>query len=525
MTDHNDKGVTWVSVPDAVYARLSERGKGFVSREAVDEVMRALGTLSFPHAAVLAREGWKLVPIEPTPEMLLAGGNATVPDGDGLYCPFRADEVGIAYCAMVSAAPAAPVAEAEPIPMLLFCPVCGAQHVDAPEVEPAQLISGGPNAGRVVPWKVTWANPPHRSHLCHACGIVWRPADVATVGVEAIETSGKADTWTKETPWIGHSRPAAQAVAADEAPLDEDRIDWIANAHCPGGTAYPVNVKNAIREALREARAAVSPATADKVPATEEESHDDELAREEAYFRRWPDNGALHAEKTATADERAALMFEEWRNTYADAMSASDAALAWQAARASQAAAPAEAREPVLYQSRVRQNDEKCPWTKWDNCSKEAAQEYRKSYGGEIEIRELFDYPVGATAEAREPIYQCRLINTPAWIDASRTEFEACATNPARFETRTLSRVPADAGEAVAPCADLIARCIELRELSDHGESDQTALRALADTYRRDIHSVDRKAMAVSHTHREAVQYVLDAARAQGAQGGKGGKA
>ncbi|MGK8887577.1 hypothetical protein [Burkholderia gladioli] len=59
---------------------------------------------------------------------------------------------------------------------------------------------------------------------------------------------------------------AAQAVAADGKALDEDRIDWIANAHCPGGTAYPVNVKNAIREALREARAAVSPATADGLP-------------------------------------------------------------------------------------------------------------------------------------------------------------------------------------------------------------------------------------------------------------------
>lgn len=32
--------------------------------------------------------------------------------------------------------------------------------------------------------------------------------------------------------------------------LTEARIDWIANAHCPGGIAYPSNVKNAIREAL-----------------------------------------------------------------------------------------------------------------------------------------------------------------------------------------------------------------------------------------------------------------------------------
>lgn len=35
--------------------------------------------------------------------------------------------------------------------------------------------------------------------------------------------------------------------------MTEDRIDWIANAHCAGGIAYPNQVKNAIREALAEA--------------------------------------------------------------------------------------------------------------------------------------------------------------------------------------------------------------------------------------------------------------------------------
>ncbi len=58
----------------------------------------------------------------------------------------------------------------------------------------------------------------------------------------AIEDQAAADT-------------SAPAPADERATLSEDRIDWIANAHCPGGTAYPVNVKNAIREALREARA------------------------------------------------------------------------------------------------------------------------------------------------------------------------------------------------------------------------------------------------------------------------------
>lgn len=65
----------------------------------------------------------------------------------------------------------------DPIDMILHCPMCKAQHVDAPE----------PASG--------WANPPHKSHLCHACGAVWRPADVPTNGVAAIKTRGDGDTF------------------------------------------------------------------------------------------------------------------------------------------------------------------------------------------------------------------------------------------------------------------------------------------------------------------------------------------
>lgn len=63
----------------------------------------------------------------------------------------------------------------EPIPMVLWCPVCGTQHIDKP-----QLDRG-------------WDNPPHRSHECQGCGLVWRPADVPTTGVERISTKGKQD--------------------------------------------------------------------------------------------------------------------------------------------------------------------------------------------------------------------------------------------------------------------------------------------------------------------------------------------
>lgn len=68
-----------------------------------------------------------------------------------------------------------------PIDMVLHCPACGLQHIDAPE----KSTDGLPGA--------TWDNPPHRSHLCHGCDFIWRPADVPTNGVKAVKTHGKAD--------------------------------------------------------------------------------------------------------------------------------------------------------------------------------------------------------------------------------------------------------------------------------------------------------------------------------------------
>lgn len=67
----------------------------------------------------------------------------------------------------------------DPIPMLLFCPKCKEQHIDKPEPEKG------------------WANPPHKSHLCHFCGCIWRPADVETTGATIYEilTTGEKDTW------------------------------------------------------------------------------------------------------------------------------------------------------------------------------------------------------------------------------------------------------------------------------------------------------------------------------------------
>jgi hypothetical protein len=62
-----------------------------------------------------------------------------------------------------------------PIDMILLCPNCNRQHVDAS--------------------KGVWDNPPHKSHECQFCGIIWRPADVETNGVKTIKTRGVFDTY------------------------------------------------------------------------------------------------------------------------------------------------------------------------------------------------------------------------------------------------------------------------------------------------------------------------------------------
>ena len=79
-------------------------------------------------------------------------------------------------------------ADAAPIDMVLYCPKCHTQHIDAPE--PGKLISGGPSAGRV---RQGWTNPPHKSHLCHGCGHIWRPSDTPTNGVIATASGKDAD--------------------------------------------------------------------------------------------------------------------------------------------------------------------------------------------------------------------------------------------------------------------------------------------------------------------------------------------
>lgn len=93
----------------------------------------------------------------------------------------------------------------KPIDMVLFCPCCVTQHIDAADWCPV------PSKTEFAPLK--WTNPPHRSHLCSYCGHVWRPADVPTNGVLFVQTKGKNDSpivkrnegarWSRDV-YVGH---------------------------------------------------------------------------------------------------------------------------------------------------------------------------------------------------------------------------------------------------------------------------------------------------------------------------------
>lgn len=112
----------------------------------------------------------------------------------------------------------------EPIPMILFCPSCGVQHIDAPDERTPD-----------------WANPPHKSHLCHGCGHIWRPCDRPTEGVKEIQTSGKADSPKLIYPNLAellevHKRYAAleQAIREKDDELGKAQREYLLGAQSYG---------------------------------------------------------------------------------------------------------------------------------------------------------------------------------------------------------------------------------------------------------------------------------------------------
>jgi hypothetical protein len=108
-----------------------------------------------------------------------------------------------------SASPSSAADGGAPIDMVLFCPKCGAQHVDEAD-PPITVLEATLRAHPLaIPAPPRWTNPPHRSHLCHVCETVWRPADVPTNGVVSVKTQGSADNWTN----VAVAEAARPAVA------------------------------------------------------------------------------------------------------------------------------------------------------------------------------------------------------------------------------------------------------------------------------------------------------------------------
>jgi hypothetical protein len=93
----------------------------------------------------------------------------------------------------------------QPLDVVLHCPKCGKQHIDKDNSEEVRIeaaergFTHGSRDWEVFVEEREWTNPPHRSHFCHYCGHVWRPADVPTNGVATTKTRGKNDS-PKELP-------------------------------------------------------------------------------------------------------------------------------------------------------------------------------------------------------------------------------------------------------------------------------------------------------------------------------------
>lgn len=150
-------------------------------------VRRVVDRLKEAEARVAELTGMTVADVERAADAILA----IVPEGYGMYRDEAVRYARAAIAALTNARPPDQRRESARgeavLSMILPCPRCRELHVDAPEPEKG------------------WTNPPHKSHLCHYCGLVWRPADVPTNGVASIATIGKDDNWKP-----GEKRPERQ---------------------------------------------------------------------------------------------------------------------------------------------------------------------------------------------------------------------------------------------------------------------------------------------------------------------------
>ncbi|NBI44941.1 hypothetical protein [Burkholderia sp. ISTR5] len=401
--------------------------------------LRAL--LTSPRAAVPAPEGWKLVPIEPTQEMLDCwwGG---LPKGTAFVdCTPR----GV-YGAMLDAAPAAPVAE----PTFT-------------------------DTGRAALAWVLW-------HHQGASSFVGQPIRYALGMGQHEELSDaqieEAKSIARLCKFPGKQHSAAQAVAADGeplvrnlSPLERVEEDIVVMTRMSNDTKrLPMEETESLArllyyiEDLR--RAAVSPATADERAANpiKTTERDPSFIDNDLDFE--PD--AQHAVADMANIGYALMQTIErmapgycWNESPTEIVS--DLINERDEARASQAAAPADAREVVAY-------------TSPDRLRKIAENP------GHIDAM----WGVDLTNEGENiPLY----------------------TGPVK--------VPADAGEAVAPVVAALRKLVHLKSLKDGADRCVPGYIEDRIEYQRDKPKAwdDARAALAS----------FDAA--QGAQGGKGGEA
>ena len=130
-----------------------------------------------------------------------------------------------------------------PIDVILHCPACGMQHIDRPGDHRYYNDTPEAKAAREQ-IGIDWPNKQHRSHLCHGCGHIWRPADVPTNGVAAIKTKGKDDS------------PALTKSAPAESALVQALYDCITDSPYGAGVGAPnrvIDINTMVCNALRAA--------------------------------------------------------------------------------------------------------------------------------------------------------------------------------------------------------------------------------------------------------------------------------
>lgn len=116
------------------------------------------------------------------------------PDGKCLHCPDRFHE-GPCNTATVDPTGRKPsvrcpcLGHGSPIDMIIHCPKCGTQHVDAPDPTKCQdcgLDEDLCTADGRCSFN-PWTNPPHKKHRCLSCNNVFKVANVPTNGVAELQ--------------------------------------------------------------------------------------------------------------------------------------------------------------------------------------------------------------------------------------------------------------------------------------------------------------------------------------------------